>query len=185
MASYLALLRGINVGGNHLIRMPDLKACFEELGFSDVVTYIQSGNVVFTAARETSEGLALKIEKALERRYGHPVPTAVLTHAELRETVEKAPKGFGTAPDAFRYDVIFLKRPYTAKEAMRSVSLREGVDVAVPGKRALYFSRLIARLSQSRLMKIVGTPAYRRMTIRNWNTAGKLLVLMDGLKKAK
>lgn len=177
--TYLALLRGINVGGNN-IRMTELKACFEGVGFSDVATYIQSGNVVFSAAKEDPERLALKIEKVLQARFGFPVKVAVLSQAELRQTVDGAPKGFGRSPAKFRYDVLFLKRPYTSKEAMRHVTLREGVDAAAAGKRALYFSRLIARATQSRLSKILATPAYAHMTIRNWNTTTKLLAMMEG-----
>lgn len=185
MTTYLALLRGINVGGNNLIRMTDLKACFEGMGFSDVTTYIASGNVVFKAKTEHPERLALKIEKALIKRFDYPARVAVVSQAELREAVKGAPKGFGAAPVEFRYDVIFLKRPYGPKEAMKSVSVREGVDAAHAGKRALYFSRLTARASQSKLSKIVGTPAYAHMTIRTWNTATKLLALMDDKKGRK
>ncbi len=184
MPKYLALLRGINVGGNNTIRMADLKACFEGMGFSDVATYIQSGNAVFTTKSDDPERLAVKIEKVLAARFRYPARVAVVTHAELRAVIKEAPKGFGTLPAKFRYDVIFLKRPYAPKEAMKSVSAREGVDEAFIGKCVLYFSRLSARATQSRLSKIVGTPAYAQMTIRNWNTATALLKLMDGVKKS-
>lgn len=180
MPKYLALLRGINVGGNNIIRMSDLKSCFESMGFSGVVTFIQSGNVVFGTKAGDAARLTSKIEKALATRFKYPARVVVVTHAELRETVRRAPRGFGSLSAKFRYDVIFLKRPFTAKEAMKHVSVRPGVDAAYPGKSALYFSRLIARAAQSRLSKIVQTPAYAHMTIRNWNTTTKLLALMDG-----
>jgi len=179
MPKYLALLRGINVGGNNLIRMADLKACFESMGLSDVTTYIQSGNVVFAAKAGDSARLAAKIEKTLSARFAYAARVVIVTRAELREAVRKAPKGFGAAPDKFRYDVIFLKDPLTPKEAMKAVSVRPGVDAAYAGKRVLYFSRLIERATQSRLARVIGTPAYAFMTIRNWNTTTKLLALMD------
>jgi uncharacterized protein (DUF1697 family) len=180
MATHVALLRGINVGGKNLIKMADLKACFEANGYVDVVTYIQSGNVVFTARGTGAPELASRIERMLSETFGHYDASVVLrTKAQMRAIVDKAPTGFGTDPAGFRYDVIFLKAPLTAKVAMRSISMREGVDEVVPGSGVLYSSRLVSRLTQSRLNKIVGTPAYANMTIRNWNTTTKLTAMLQ------
>ncbi len=71
MSLYVALLRGINVGGSNLIRMAALKACFEAEGFGDVATYIQSGNVLFTAGRANQQALTGQIEKALSRSFAY------------------------------------------------------------------------------------------------------------------
>jgi uncharacterized protein (DUF1697 family) len=181
MATHVALLRGINVGGKNLIKMADLKACFEANGYVDVVTYIQSGNVVFTARGVGAPELANRIERMLSETFGHYDASVVLrTKAQMRAIVDKAPTGFGTDPAGFRYDVIFLKAPLTAKTAMGSISMREGVDEVVPGSGVLYSSRLVSRLTQSRINKIVGTPAYANMTIRNWNTTTKLTAMLHG-----
>jgi uncharacterized protein (DUF1697 family) len=75
---------------------------------------------------------------------------------------------------------VFLKHPLTSDAAMGAVGLREGVDRAWPGQGVLYFQRLGARRTQSRLSTIVGKPEYRRMTIRNWATTSRLLALLDG-----
>jgi uncharacterized protein (DUF1697 family) len=83
-------------------------------------------------------------------------------------------------PEKYRYDVIFLKEPLIATQALKHISLKPGVDEAFTGSGVLYFSRLVARASQSRLGRIVGTPIYQSLTIRNWNTTKKLLELMDG-----
>lgn len=176
---YLALLRGINVGGKNIIKMADLKACFESLGFSDVVTYIQSGNVLFKSTDRDKAKLTNRIEKELSKRFDYPSRLVTVTHEELKKTVHSAPRGFGGEPDKFRYDVIFLKEPLTPKEAMKSVSTKEGVDEAYAGERVLYFSRLISRAAQSRLTRIILLPIYQSMTIRNWNTTTKLLALME------
>jgi uncharacterized protein (DUF1697 family) len=77
---------------------------------------------------------------------------------------------------------IFLRHPLTAYEAMKSVTAKPGVDRAVAGDGVLYFSRLISRASQSQLSRIVGTPDYQNMTIRNWNTTSKLLELMERMR---
>ena len=180
MNGYLVLLRGINVGGKNIIKMVDLKASFEEMGFSNVVTYIQSGNVVLQSQDKDKAALTTKIEKGLSKRFNFEAKVVVISQKELAAIVKSAPEGFGKEEKKYRYDVIFLKEPMTPKEAMESVKVREGVDTAYAGKKALYFSRLISRASQSHLTKIIVMPVYQNMTIRNWNTTTKLLALMEG-----
>jgi uncharacterized protein (DUF1697 family) len=179
MARYVALLRGINVGGKNLIRMPALKAAFEADGFEDVATYIQSGNVLFETSAKGGAALAKRIEAMLESAFGIPLVVVVRSRAQLRAVVDRAPDGFGADPGRYRYYVIFLKEPLTAKTAMKSVSMKEGVDEVYAGKGVLYSSSLLARLVQSHLNKIASHPAYKHMTIRNWNTTTKLLGLLD------
>ena len=181
---YLALLRGINVGGNNIIKMADLKACFENMGFSDVVTYIQSGNVLFKSAEKDKLKLTNKIEKALSERFNYKSRIVAVTHKELRKIVDGAPEGFGEDLDQDRYDVIFLKAPLTPREAMKNIRIKEGVDQAYAGRFVLYFSRLISKASQSHLTKIITLPIYQNMTIRNWNTTTKLLALMEKTSEA-
>lgn len=178
MPSYVALLRGINVGGKNLIRMPALKACFEANGFQDVATYIQSGNVLFTAPASPSTQLTRRIEAMLAETFDY-VPTVVVrSRRQMRAIVERAPKGFGSEPKKYRYDVIFLKEPLTARGAMQHVPTDPAVDTAHAGTGVLYFSRLEAKATSSRLNRIVSSPIYPSVTIRNWNTTTKLLSLM-------
>jgi len=176
---YLALLRGINVGGNNIIKMADLKASFENMGFTDVVTFIQSGNVLFRSAEKDKTKLTQKIEQVLSERFSYKSRLVVVAHKELKKAVVDAPKGFGKDLDKYRYDVIFLKEPLTPGEAMKNVSIKEGIDSAYAGASVLYFSRLISKASQSHLTKIIKLPVYQNMTIRNWNTTTKLLALME------
>ncbi|HET6316669.1 MAG TPA: DUF1697 domain-containing protein [Chloroflexota bacterium] len=179
MTQYVALLRGINVGGNNLIKMTELRACFESLGFADVTTYIQSGNVLFDGPRQRSARLAALIEAALSDRFGYQSRIVLRTHAQLRAIVADAPANFGSQPDIHRYDVVFLREPVTAAEAIKEVPTRDGVDQVYAGKGVCYFSRLVSRASQSYMSRIIGLPSYQSMTIRNWNTTVKLLALMD------
>jgi uncharacterized protein (DUF1697 family) len=176
---YLALLRGINVGGKNIIKMAALKACFEDMGFAGVTTYIQSGNVLFKASSQNREKLGSKIDNALAKQFNYTYPVFVISHNELQHAVGHAPEGFGANPDEYRYDVIFVKKPLTATTAIKSISTKEGVDTAHAGKGVLYFSRLIANASKSHLSRIIKLPIYQDMTIRNWNTTTKLLSLMD------
>jgi uncharacterized protein (DUF1697 family) len=174
---YLALLRGINVGGKSLIKMADLREAFEAMRFAGVETYIASGNVLFRAPRQKREELAARVESALKRRFGLEIKVVLLTEPQLRAVVEGAPRGFGAASDLC--DVIFVRRPMTAKRAFGLVETREGIDKAWQGKDVLYFSRLAAKASGSRLSRLAGRPEYKSMTVRNWNTTKKLLALMD------
>jgi len=179
MSRYVALLRGINVGGNNLIRMADLKACFEALGFGEVATYIASGNVVFTAREAGAEKLARRIEAALTARFGGVASIVLRSDKQMKDIIARAPAGFGTQPARYRYDVIFLKPPLSAAAAIKSVITKPGVDQAHVGAGVLYFSRLISKATQSRLAKVVSLPIYKNMTIRNWNTTTALLRLAD------
>jgi len=179
MTQYLALLRGINVGGQNAVPMPRLKACFESLGFKQVRTYIQSGNVLFSAPRTGRARLTARIEQALSETFDYQARVVLRTQDELRAVVAGAPQGFGGDPDTYQYTVVFLKEPLTAGEAMKSVSLREGVDQASAGKGVLYFTRLASRASQSRLTRLIGMPVYQSMTYRNWNTTTRLLEMME------
>jgi uncharacterized protein (DUF1697 family) len=177
---YVALLRGINVGGRNLVAMTALREAFEAAGFGAVSTYIQSGNVLFESDGPRGS-LEDDLEAMLERRFGVPLVVVVRSHRQLRNVVEKAPAHFGQRPDTYHSDVIFLKAPLTSRQAMRVVAQREGVDQAWPGAGVVYFARLSERRTESRMSRIVGTPEYQQMTIRSWSTTTKLLGLLDDL----
>lgn len=178
MARYVALLRGINVGGKNLVGMPALKAFFEEQGFTDVATYIQSGNVLFTS-KERSGALCARLEAELAKAFGYPATLVLRSRDQLRKILEGAPAGFGAAPARWRYDVVFLKEPLSAGVALAAVPTRPGVDQAWAGPGVLYLSRLVAKAAQSRMSRITGLPIYQRMTIRNWNTTTRLAALLE------
>jgi uncharacterized protein (DUF1697 family) len=180
MPRYVALLRGINVGGKNLIKMPALKACFEKGGFEDVSTYIQSGNVLFSSTSRSARPLTERIEAMLADAFDY-VPTVVIrSERQLHAIVRNAPKGFGTQPARYRSDVIFLKEPLTAAKALATIRTNPAVDTAHAGVGVLYFSRLEEKATQSRLNTIVASPIYPSITIRNWNTTTKLLALIGG-----
>jgi uncharacterized protein (DUF1697 family) len=169
---YVALLRGINVGGNALIKMAVLKAAFEACGMKDVSTFIASGNVLFEAAK------APKLEPRLTKILGLPVRLTLRTAGEMAAIVEEAPKGFGRMPENFRYNVWFIIPPLTPDEAIAALKPKEGVDTATAGPGVLYTTHLTARASQSRLSRVTQSPIYSGLTIRNWNTTRKLAELL-------
>jgi uncharacterized protein (DUF1697 family) len=151
------------------------------MGFSDVVTYIQSGNILFSSPEKDLNRLTLLIEKDLAERFSLSLQTVVVTRKQLKIIVDNAPEGFGSAPEEYRYDVIFVKNPLTTEELLKKVPRREGVDTVFAGDYTLYFSRLTSMASQSRLSKIMNLPEYKSVTIRNWNTTTRLLSMMEQL----
>jgi len=179
MKKYVLLLRGINVGGKNKIPMTELKSCLEQLGCTEVKTYIQSGNAIVSSALD-AQSLERAVENQLTQSFtldSSIVKVLALTHRQLADIVGNKPKGFGAHPDIYHSDVIFLMG-ITEKEAMAVFDPREGVDQVWHGKGVIYSQRLSAERTKSRLNKIVGTQPYQSMTIRNWNTTTKLLELM-------
>jgi len=175
---YAALLRGINVGGKNIIPMVTLRESFEAMGFTDVATYIQSGNVVLSANALDKGKLTRKIETTLTKTFGYASKIVLVSDRELERVVREAPPTFGTYPARYRYDVLFVIEPLTTAELLAHVTTTPGVDEVHGGEHALYFRRLLARATQSRLARIVGLPVYQSLTIRNWNTTTKLLALL-------
>ena len=177
--TYLALLRGINVGGKNIIKMADLRNCFDAEGFRDVGTYIQSGNVIFRSPSTGLGTLAKSIEEMLSAAFDYEASVVLRSRKQMRAVVSDAPSGFGERPETYRYDVIFLKAPLTAEAAMESVPTRSGVDESWTGSGVLYFSRRINQASRSYLSRLASMPVYQRVTVRNWNTTTRLLALME------
>jgi uncharacterized protein (DUF1697 family) len=179
MRQYAALLRGINVGGKNIIKMADLKACFEGMGFTGVRTYIQSGNVLFWAAEPDQAKLTSQIEAALSTVFDYESVVVVRSGEEMKAVVARAPEGFGSDPDAYRYDVIFLRGSLSSAEVIETVPTKPGVDAIYAGYGVVYFSRLIAKASSSRLSRVASMPIYQSMTIRNWRTTNKLVGMIE------
>jgi uncharacterized protein (DUF1697 family) len=180
MTTYVILIRGINVGGKNKVPMTGLRTCLEELGCSNVSTYIASGNVIVESGKRPDE-LQAQIEAALPKRFkldSELVKVLVLTRKQLQAVIENKPNGFGEQPEKYHSDAIFLMG-IDAAQAMPVFDPREGVDTVWPGDGVIYSQRLSAQRTKSRLSKIVGTPVYQSMTIRSWNTTTKLLKLLE------
>ena len=144
---YLALLRGINVGGRNIVKMPDLRACFDRLGLNNVTTYIQSGNVLFDCKLKNPATLSVVIEEALAAEVSCTPAVVVVTEEQLERVVRRAPLSFGTDPVAYRYDVVFRRPPVRARDVIPTISLKAGVDDAFEANGVLYLERLKARAS--------------------------------------
>ncbi len=184
MNTYVILIRGINVGGKNKISMTELKKCLEELGFSNISTYIASGNVIVQSDKHADEVKA-QIEEALPKSFkpdGELIKVLVLTQGQLQAVIDHKPEGFGEQPDKYHSDAIFLMG-IDAAQAATVFNPREGVDTIWAGDSVIYSQRLSALRTKSRLSTIMGTSAYKSMTIRSWSTTTKLLeILQDAAK---
>ncbi|HLO35441.1 MAG TPA: DUF1697 domain-containing protein [Candidatus Deferrimicrobium sp.] len=180
MTGYLVLLRGINVGGKNRVPMAELRQLLEDLGYSDVSSYIASGNILLRSDRSAAE-IKAEIEEALPRTFrldSDLVSVLVLTHAQLRAVVRDKPEGFGEQPGTYHSDAIFLIGIDSAA-AIKVFDPRQGVDRVWPGDGVIYSQRVSAERTRSRLNKIMGSPAYKSMTIRSWATTMALLELLE------
>jgi|HigsolmetaGSP12D_1036236.scaffolds.fasta_scaffold01953_2 uncharacterized protein (DUF1697 family) len=174
MTVYIALLRGINVGGHKRIRMDDLKRVFEQSGLRRVQTYIQSGNVLFESD-EAEEPLRLGIEREIEAAFGFPVDTALRTAEELASILARSPFKEAAASEPDHLHLGLSSRELSPETADRLAPYRSGEeDFRVEGREiylwlphGVHSSKLASRMQK------LDTP----VTVRNWNTAKRLAEL--------
>lgn len=179
MTKYIALLRGINVGGKNIIKMADLKDCFANNGFEKVVTFIQSGNVIFESGEDNLIVLEAKIEKILSEAFYYKSTVLVRSLTQIKKVISNVPQDWKTRSDLRCY-IAFIKRPLTPDQAIKEVETKEGIDFVKSGPGVLYLSTLLSGLTKSKINKIIGKKIYQAMTIRNYNTTQKITQLMEG-----
>lgn len=173
--TYVALLRGINVGGNHKVPMARLKAILESLGFVQVKTLLNSGNVAFTAPLTSPESLRKKIERELQSSFGFPVPTIVRTRAELQELVTSDPfKGIPVTKETRLY-VTFLSEQPTKKLKLPHFSPAKNFRIIELTKgEILSVLVLMPKFGTTAGMDMLEKEFGKNLTTRNWNTVVKL-----------
>lgn len=171
---YVALLRGINVGGNARVEMSRLKALFEDsLGFTDVKTYINSGNVIFSSSQKDQKKLCQQVEKAIEGEFGFAVPVVIKSADQLKIIAGAIPADAQNNSD-MKCDVLFLWDEVDSPQTLKDLEVREGIDQVKYTPGAIIWCVKRDDINKSKLLKIVGTPFYKKVTIRNCNTTRKL-----------
>jgi uncharacterized protein (DUF1697 family) len=174
---YVALLRGINVGGKTLIKMADLRTCAEELGLDEVSTFIASGNLLFESRERSAARLETKIERAIEKRFELPVKVVVLDRAAYARIVKAIPKSW--ADDrTLRANVAFVRRGTNAKEVVRELQPDAAVEEVKAIDSAILWATKRDAVNRSVMRKLIGGAAYKELTVRNLNTTLKLQELM-------
>jgi uncharacterized protein (DUF1697 family) len=176
---YVALLRGINVGGKTLIKMADLKSCIEALGLDDVSTFIASGNVLFETRRRDAAGLEGEIERAIEERFGLQVKVVVLDRAAYARIVKTIPKAW-VGDASLRANVAFVRRGTDPKKVVRELAPDPAIEEVKPIDGAILWATKRDALNRSVMRKLIGGAAYKDLTVRNLNTTLKLHELLAG-----
>jgi uncharacterized protein (DUF1697 family) len=174
---YVALLRGINVGGNTLVKMAELRACIEELGFGEVATFIASGNVLFEGDKDDPARLESTIERALEQRFRLPLKVVVLDRAAYGRIARAIPKEW-VGDASVRANVAFVRRGTDAKKIVRELRPDPEVEQVKAVNGAILWATRRDALNQSVMRKLIGGVAYRELTVRNVNTTLKLQELL-------
>jgi uncharacterized protein (DUF1697 family) len=183
MAVIICLLRGVNVGGKHKVKMEALRALYESIGLRDVQTLLQSGNVVFRTERRDLVALTKKIEGAIERKFGFHSDVILRTASELRDVIARNPFAKRTGIDASRFLVSFLVSD-PGEEARGNVRRIKAhpEELRIDGREVyIYFPNGLARPKLS--MALVEKTLKTSWTGRNWNTVRKLLEMAEGLEK--
>jgi uncharacterized protein (DUF1697 family) len=175
---FVALLRGINVGGNNKVDMKALKSAFTDAGMTSVSTYINSGNVIFSSRMRNQERLAARLEAAIAQAFGFDIRVLVRSHDNLREVLAALPDDWVTDTE-MRCDVLFLWQEVDSPAVLDDVTPKAGIDDVRYAPGALIWRVDRDKVTRSGLSKMVGSPLYKQTTIRNSNTARKLLALMD------
>ena len=178
LTTYVALLRGINVGGNSLVSMKELKTCFEELGFQDVKTYINSGNIIFKDSRKNLPSLVKLIESGIKAHRKMDIRVIVKSKDDIAAICKKIPSEWVT-DTLMRTDVMFLWDDVDTPEIVAAVPINPKVDRLLHVKGALIWNVTRKDYGKSKVPKIVGSKLYKNMTARNANTTRKLLELMS------
>ncbi len=174
---YVALLRGINVGGKNKVDMAQLRAVFEEAGMTDVRTYINSGNVIFSSTTRAKAKLAQILEESIAAHFGLDIPVLLRDKKSMQTIGQAIPRAW-TNDKAMKCDVMFLWTDVARPSVLKQVQIKPGIDDVRYAAGALIWGVDREKVTRSGLMRLAGTPLYKRMTIRNCNTTRKLIELM-------
>ena len=176
---YVALLRGINVGGKNKVDMKQLKAVLEDAGMTDVKTYINSGNVIFSSKVRSKASLVKQIDDGIAKRFGIGVPVVLRDLKEMKALVKAIPSKW-TTDQTMRCDVMFLWKEFDRPSVLKELRPDPKLEDLRYTRGALIWRIDRKDVNKSKLWRgIFGTPLYKQMTIRNCNTARKLLTLME------
>jgi len=174
---YVALLRGVNVGGNSMISMSALKKSFEAIGFKHVSTYINSGNVIFNAKENDARKLEKKIEQMLVKEYELNSKVVVRSFLEMEKLVQSLPREWD-GDSSWRYNVIFLRHTIDSDEILADLPANSDIEQVTYRPGALLWSAHVDQISKSKMSKLSSRKIFQDMTVRNLNTTKKLYELM-------
>jgi uncharacterized protein (DUF1697 family) len=171
--TYVAFLRGVNVGGKGIVSMAAIKEALVALGLTDVRTYINSGNVIFSTGATDLPRLTNRIEKGLEQHTGMAIKVLVMDHKALKKMVGAIPRDW-VDDKTMRTYVLLLWQELDGRGILERLPVKAGIDELKYTPGAVIWRVDRVNVSRSHMNRIVGTPMYRQITIRSANTMRKL-----------
>lgn len=175
---YVALLRGINIGGRNKIDMKTLKQSFETAGMTDVVTYINSGNIIFTNKDLSAVELAETLEAVILKDFYLDIKVLLRSKTDIEHVMDFLPENWKNDKE-MKSDVLFLWDDIDDAAILENLKIRPEIDNVIYRPGAILWSVDKTDASKSGMSKIVGTKLYKKMTIRNVNTVRKIYSLMQ------
>ncbi|WP_104802783.1 DUF1697 domain-containing protein [Blautia marasmi] len=176
MKRYIALLRGINISGKNKIAMSELKKCFAELGFAEIVTYLNSGNVIFSNAIEDKDVLSNKVQLMIKDRFHLEIPVFIILQEELAELLKNAPDWWGDDNREIYDNLIFLLPPLSYEEFYDEIGVPKAEYESVYHYKNVVFWSFSRKDYQKTnwWSKTAGSGVSGRITIRTANTVRKI-----------
>ncbi|GAB4147056.1 MAG: DUF1697 domain-containing protein [Patescibacteria group bacterium] len=174
---YVALLRGINVGGKNKLDMKQLKAGFESIGLNSVLTYINSGNILFKSSESDEKVLTQQIERMINRLFELEIPVVLCSYDDLKQICATIPDSYQNN-EQMKCDVMFLWEEVDRPEVIDELKPKSEIDRLHYIPKAVIWSIDRDKYNRSSMGKLIGTKLYSKMTVRNVNTTRKLLELM-------
>lgn len=179
MTKYVSFLRGVNVGGKSLVSMSKLREALAESALQNVTTYIQSGNVLFESPETDTGVLSGRITALIKKHFDLDVAVATFSDREWSDVMQNAPVWWGADHD-WKHNIIIMLDKAKPGDVLDTIGqLKPDVEQVEPGRRVVYQSLSIAGIGRAASMKIVGSAVYKKLTIRNLNTAHRLDELLN------
>lgn len=177
MKKYIVLLRGINVGGKNKVPMKELKELLERSGFQDVVTYINSGNIIFSSETSDTEFLKRNCEALILEKFKLDLSVMIISADELIEALSNAPDWWDADKES-KHNAMFVIPPTTVDEVFKEVGeIKPEYEKVSSFGRVIFWSAPLTTFSRTRWSNVVGKSVYNSITIRNSNTVKKLMEL--------
>ena len=181
---FVALLRGVNVGGKSKLSMSSLKTNLVKAGFQNVRTYINSGNVIFTSAEADPRKLEAKIERLLAAGHKLECKVVVRSVSEMKKLVESLPASW-KGDEEWTHNVMFLRHSIDSKAVLKELAPKPGIEKVVYRAGAVLWSARRSDIKQSTMNKISSRKVFQDMTVRNLNTTRKLYELMKEMAESE
>lgn len=181
---FVALLRGVNVGGKNNLSMAALKTNLSKAGFQDVATYINSGNVLFSSSQTDVRKLETKIEGLLATHHKLECKVVVRSLSEMKKLVESLPASWN-GDEKWAHNVMFLRHSIDSKDVLKELAPKPNIEKVLYRPGTVLWSARLSDIKQSTMNKLSSRKVFQEMTVRNPNTTRKLYVLMKEMAESQ